>query len=439
MHQAGGRGMSINYDKLVVSGIEFQSVLKLQISQKVNTHATVELELEVNKEIGQLYMQGVNEQEMITIGVPEVIFIGAIQKVTLNYEESYCVLHLQLVSSSILWDIQKVNRSYQIVGDTYSQIMTKATNGQGIIEFNGKDITSTGMIVQYQETIWEFILRLAAECGEPVYVNPTSEKPHVIIGVQQSSNTYSSNVTSNKGAEGCCSGYVALGGTTEQGLNIGCSNSVMQNGELITSYESMIADTMVVPKTRPKFAGRVMAGFVKAVNRDLVQVHITDLDSEYDGGTTVWLPYSTLYSSEANSAGIYCMPAVGDPVRVFFPTDNPGDAFVSSSCAVRGIREDAAEKCFTTPEGMTVLFGKEGIYINNNKKWTYILLAKSGDIQIASEQNINIHAKQNINMQATEGQIYLKSDKKICLATGQSMLAIGTDDTIMVSKRILTQ
>ena len=369
--------MSINYDKLVVSGIEFQSVQRLQINQKVNAHATAELDLEVPKEVGELYMQGVNEQEMIMIGIPEVIFVGAIQKVTLNYEESYCILHLNLVSSSILWDIQKINRSYQIVGDTYSQIMKKAINGQGIIEFNGKDITSTGMMVQYQETTWEFILRLASECREPVYVDPASKEPHIVVGTQQLSDTYSSNITSNNKAEGQYNGYVALGGTTDQGLNIGASNSVMQNGELVTSYESMTPDTMVVPKTRPKFAGRVMSGLVKAVDRDLVQVHITDLDSEYDGATTVWLPYSTLYSSEANGAGIYCMPVADDPVRVFFPTDDPSDAFVSSSCTVRGIRDDASEKCFTTPEGMTVLFGKDGIYIYNNKKWTYILLEKT--------------------------------------------------------------
>lgn len=431
--------MSINYDKLVVSGIDFQSVMSLQISQKVNAHATAELELEVTKEIGQLYMQGVNEKEIITIGVPEIIFAGAIQKVTLNYEETYCILHLQLVSSSILWDIQKVNRSYQIVGDTYSQVMQKATNGQGIVEFCGKDITAVGMLVQYQETIWEFILRLAAECGEPVYVNPTSIEPHVIIGTQQATDTYGSNVSSDKGATGNYDGYVALGGTTPDGKNIASTNSVMRNGELVTSYESMTSEAMVVAKSRPKFAGRVMSGLVKAVDRDLVQVHITDLDADYDGASTVWLPYSTLYSSAANGAGIYCMPIVDDPVRVFFPTDDPADAFASSSCTVRGHREDSAEKCFTTPDGMMVLFGKDGIYICSNKKWTYILLDKSGEIQIASEQNIDIHAKQNIKMQAVEGKIYMKSDKRISLATGNSLLAIEPENTIMVSDRIWTQ
>ncbi len=431
--------MSINFDKLIVSGVEFQSVLKLQISQKVNAHATAEVELEVTEEVGKLYMEGVNEQETVSIGVPEIVFTGAIQKATLNYEDTYCILKLQLISSSILWDIQKLNRSYQVVGDTYSQIMTKATNGKGVVEFNGKDIVSVGMQVQYQETIWEFILRLASECGEPVYVDPTSVEPHVIIGTPQVTETYEGNVTTNNSVRGRNNGYVVLGGTTSDGKNIGSATSVMQSGELITSYESMTKDTMVVPKERPKFAGRVMSGLVKAVDRDLVQVHITDLDSEYDGATTVWLPYSTLYSSAANGAGIYCMPIKDDPVRVFFPTDDPADAFASGSYTVRGIQEKAEQKCFATPDGMMVLFGPDGIYICSNKKWTYILMAKTGEIQIVSEQNINIHAKQNINMQAIEGQIYLKSDKKVCLATGNSMLAIGADDTIMVSNRILTQ
>lgn len=431
--------MSINFDKLIVSGVEFQSVLKLQITQSVNTHAIAEVELEVTEEIGKLYMEGVNEQETVSIGIPEIIFIGAIQKATLIHDDAYCVLKLLLVSSSILWDIQKLNRSYQVVGDTYSQIMTKATNGKGIVEFNGKDIVSSGMQVQYQETIWEFILRLASECGEPVYVNPTSVEPHIIIGTPLVTETYESNVTTNNSRKGNNNGYVALGGTTLDGKNIGSTTSVMKSGELITSYESMTKEAMVVPRTRPKFAGRVMSGLVKNVDKDLVQVHITDLDSEYDAATTVWLQYSTLYSSAANGAGIYCMPVKDDPVRVFFPTDDPAEAFASGSYTVRGIQENAEQKCFATPEGMMVLLGPNGIYICSNKKWTYILMNKTGEIQIVSEQNISIQAKQNINMQAIEGHIYLKSDKKISLATGDSMLAIGTNDMVMVSNRILTQ
>lgn len=430
--------MSVSFDKLSISGIEFESVLKLQINQKVNAHATAELDLEVLKEVGQQYMQEVHEKEIVTIGVPEVVFAGVIQKITLNYEEYYCVLNLQLVSTTILWDIQKISRSYQVLGDSYSQIMIKSTNELGVIEFYGKDIVTTGMVVQYRETIWEFILRLAAECGEPIYVDPASEDPHIVIGVQNSSTIYN-NVTATSNASGTYGGYMPLCGTTSDGKNISSTSSVMQNGELITTYGSVTTDAMIVPEARPRFAGRVMSGIVKAVTKDLVKVHITDLDSEYDVATTVWIPYSTLYSSEANGAGIYCMPIEGDPVRVFFPTDNPSDAFASSAATVRGIREDSAEKCFTTPDGMTVLLGKDGIHVYSNKKWTYILLDKSGEIQIVSEQNIIIRAKQNIAMQAIEGQIYLKSDKKICLATGKSMLAIGEDDVVMVSNRILTQ
>lgn len=431
--------MSVNYDNLVVLGIRFIAVLKFDISQQVNDHATAVLHLEVNQNEGKQYMQEVHEKEIITIGTSETIFAGVIQKANLIYEDTYSILELELISTTILWDVQKLNKSYQRIGDLYSEIMTKATDGQGIIEFCGNDMVAQSMVVQYQETIWEFILRLASECGEPVYVDATSIMPHVIIGTRQTTSSYKSNITTSNGAGGNTSGYVSLGANASGGGNIDSAKSSMKNGELITTYSSASAEVLVSPKSTPKFAGRVMCGTVQAVNRDKVQVHITDLDKEYDGGSNVWFTYSTLYSSQANGAGIYCMPIVGDPVRVFFPSENLKDAFASSAYTVRGKGGTKEEKCFSTPQGMTVLFGKEGLFIYSNKKKTGIYLQKDGAITIESEQNISIHAEQNIAMMANEGNLYMESAKRVCMATGNSMIVMEPNKMLMVSDRIMTQ
>lgn len=439
LHIEGGRSMSVTYDKLTVSGITYSSILKFDMSQQVNQHATAELHLEVEKQNAEKYMEEVYEQEVITIGIPEVIFAGLIENVSLSYEDTYTVIKLSLVSTSMQWDINKVNRSYQRVGETYSQIMKKASNGIGTIEFCGKDITSEGLIVQYQETIWEFIFRLSSLCGEPVYVNPASATPYVTIGTKSTSDVHDNNVTGTKSEAGKQCGYVSLGGSTSGGTAISSTKTSMQNGELVTSYTSMAAESLVPERKTQTFAGKVMAGTVQAVDRDLVQVHITDLDSEYDSGSTTWLPYSTLYSSSKNQSGIYCMPKEKDPVRVFFPSENMSEAFVSSSVNVRGARNDSAEKCFQTPEGMTVLFGKEGLFVSCGEKNIWIRLYKNGTVSVYSETGIGIHAKENVKMTANEGKVRLESEKTISMLTGKSLIQMEKDNIKMISDRIITQ
>lgn len=437
--ERGRSSMSVTYDKLTVSGITYNSILKFDMSQQVNQHATAELHLEMEKQNARKYMDGVYEEEIITIGIPEVIFAGMIKNVSLCHEETYNVIKLNLISTSVQWDINKVNRSYQRVGDTYSRIMKKATNGVGAIEFCGNDIASAGLIVQYQETIWEFILRLSSLCEEPVYVNPASVTPYVTIGVQSDSDVYESNIKGIKSEAGNQRGYVSLGGKTASGAEISSTKTSMKNGELVTSYTSMPTECLVPEPKKMNFAGKVMAGIVQAVDRDLVQVHITDLDSEYDSESTTWFPYSTLYSSGENEAGIYCMPQEKDPVRVFFPSDNMSEAFASSSVNARGATGDSAEKCFQTPEGMKVLFGKEGLFVSCGKKNIWIRLYKNGTVGLYSETSIGIHANENVTMKANEGKVCLESEESICMLTGNSVIAMQKDNIKMVADRIMTQ
>ena len=98
-------------------------------------------------------------------------------------------------------------------------------------------------------------------------------------------------------------------------------------------------------------------GIVQAVQKDQVQVHLVDIDSEYDGAGNVWLPYSTAYSS-SDGSGFYCMPAEGDQVRVFFPGSDEGKAFAASSVSVNSA-PDVTDKQWRGPEGKQILMQKK--------------------------------------------------------------------------------
>ena len=69
-----------------------------------------------------------------------------------------------------------------------------------------------------------------------------------------------------------------------------------------------ISSLAIPPLPSNQTAGKMMRGTVKKVLRDKVQVHLIDIDPEYDGGGTWWFPYSTANFSQPSTACIdFCV------------------------------------------------------------------------------------------------------------------------------------
>ena len=104
-----------------------------------------------------------------------------------------------------------------------------------------------------------------------------------------------------------------------------------------------------------------MTGKVTAVLADKVQVFLNSVDLQEDSSSNWWFPlfpYSTAYSS-SDGSGWYSMPAVGDEVRVFFPSGNEADAFAASSVA-KNVREKVTDKCWSGLNGKQILMTRRG-------------------------------------------------------------------------------
>lgn len=65
------------------------------------------------------------------------------------------------------------------------------------------------------------------------------------------------------------------------------------------------------------------------MERDTVQVLIGCDENQAGCGTRVF-PYATVYSTP-DGTGWYCMPEIGDAVRLYFPCEKDADAYVASS------------------------------------------------------------------------------------------------------------
>lgn len=418
----------ITYKDIVVGGIKNLHILELKIHQKICEHATAQLKIMVEREDGLAYIEQATEQDLVKIEIRgEIVYVGTVSKMQLSHIEAGSILSLELISTSKLLDCTYRSRSFQRVGISYSDLMQKAIGTNGLIVSDFSDDSTKGILIQYQETDWEFVRRLALKCEAVISPDMKSEQAVVYVGTAPNS-----------------LGFIEQVGSVQDRALIVEVESELVRGELLSrvrtaqkgqALRDIPSDYIVNP-----VVGKIFSGVVKAVSMDQIQAHIIDIDDEYEEGNW-WFPYSTIYSSPQNDAGIYAMPMEEETVRLFFPSEDPAEAFAASSNNNRELGETGKEKIFTSPDGMGVIFYEGGLKLYNKDKTIYIDLRADGEVELRSMQNIEIIAKENMFLNAGE-KLCITSEKEVYLGTAQSFIDLnasngGTID--MYSSKIFVQ
>lgn len=187
--------------------------------------------------------------------------------------------------------------------------------------------------------------------------------------------------------------------------------------------------------------GASIQGKVLSVRRDKVRAQL-DMDDQQDPNTDYWFPYSTIYAS-ADNTGWYCMPEDGDSIRIYFPSykeeegyaissvkrepqpsggksTTPGHATASASSAgsksssalsaaapAPDRMADPAIKTLRTKYGKEIMLAPDQIVISGNGM-SIVINDKTG-IDIVSGKNVSISAASDIVM--SSGNIQLSAGK----------------------------
>lgn len=445
---------TITYENIKVEGAPFQKILHLEIKHKSNEHGQAVVTGEADLATAQEYAGRVNQNTTVTIktsasGQPAVLFLGTVSNVSVQKQGAYARMTLKLSSTSILLDSKRNNKSFQRTSMSHEEVIQSALQGEGDISMEVSDKPIGSIVMQYNETNWEFTKRMAAVFNAPVIVNLVTQKPHLTIGLPTGGKTYQasdietmSGMDEEKYAQMAADGsngnmlqedfmgtklesyqYVFLGDK----ISYGGSNqkvqgvySTLQSGMLKTTISLATESGFSQPqKVNGQVSGKMFSGTVKAVKRDLVQVHLTDIDSSYDDGGDYWFPYSTAYSSNDGS-GFYCMPEVGDTVRVFFPSGKEGSAFAASSVCVSPL-DNPKHKRWRTPGGKEILFTEEGIFITCKENKVFINLTDADGITIQSDKDINVCAANNVLVMGNK-DVVVEAENNILISTAQSYI-----------------
>lgn len=440
---------TITHLNIKVEGTPFQVVQQLEIRHNVNDHATAVIAGEVECGLAQDYLKRIDERSMVRItttaeGQPSILFCGVVANVGVQMMSEYALLTLTLRSMSWLLDQGKKNKSYQNTAKTHEDVMKQALEGEAPINMQVTDRAIGSMQVQCNETNWEFCKRMASRLAAPLLTTIHSETPVITVGIPQSGTVYDLTgtetqvaSTGQQKADLMAEDRLGISIKTTQYMFIGDSVSYgagsqkvsgitasMQTGMLVTTVSITTENGFVQqPIVNTQISGKMYTGQVKAVQKDMVQVHLVDIDSSYDDGGDVWLPYSTAYSS-SDGSGFYCMPAVGDYVRVFFPGTDEGTAFAASSVSVSP-GANVTDKQWRGPKGKQILMTEEGIFITTNAddKKIFIDLTDESGITITSNKNISICAKNNVSL-LSNNTINMTAEKNIVISTAESYIDI---------------
>lgn len=155
----------------------------------------MQLSGEVEPAEGEGFAARADENTCITIrtsaaGQPPVLFMGVAESVSLSKSSEYALLNLTLRAEASRLNTKKEHRSFQNTGSTYEEVINKALGGKAGLQMNVSDKATGRLIVQYNETAWEFALRMASEFGAPLCANVETQVPQLTVGVPETGNTY---------------------------------------------------------------------------------------------------------------------------------------------------------------------------------------------------------------------------------------------------------
>ena len=183
---------SITTADLRVEGIEgLGPVLSFTLSQLPGEHACVSLEA-VRQKSGSLARE---ERELYNRwirvwakGERLPLFSGRVVKLWEKEEKGYGQVRLQLVSGSILLDQQKESHSYQDRQMSYGQLLSQvAQEGGGMVLYPRQldhSLLET-VRIQYGETDWAFLKRLASHHGLSLYPQLEREIAGLWVGLPE--------------------------------------------------------------------------------------------------------------------------------------------------------------------------------------------------------------------------------------------------------------
>lgn len=426
---------------------ELRNIQECRIDKTVNEHFQIIVSgcmyLEMN-ELYSKYMPGTDFTLKVSTDENEevTLFRGIIQDIRVYKEEGAVKVTVCAKSKTVMLDVGSHIRTYQGENQTYREIIDQVLSyhkDTAIIQPKGKGCRVEGLVVQYEETDWQLLKRLASQLNTVLVPDCTND--HICF--------YFGNPKKKKSGRFETEEYRMRRYLDRNGKELTeylvdsrqiydlCEYMMVNN---MTYYIYQIRGYMDKQELRFEYILRSLAGFevreiynerlsgvslmgtVKEVSGIRVRIDIS-CEADISYGNAIWFLFSTVYSSPDGS-GWYCMPELGDRIRLYIPGHQEKEAFVISAVHMdneHGLRENPDEKCIRTIHQKEIRLTPDKIVLTNHKGLSITLDDNEG-ITIKSNQKINIISENEVEIKGA--RIQIEGQSGVIMMEGPNMLMV---------------
>lgn len=451
--------------QIKIEPFTYIALQQLKIVQGINCHATAEIIMRIKDEWKETYMNTLMRESWVKItaidqkeesAVHTILFYGIVTDFSFGQDGYETTLTLRLMSGTILMDLKSHFRVFQNEKGNcsfiYQQISDAYPDGQAICVEGSQDQTN-GTLIQYQETDWEFLKRVSGRTGRYLVPDVLRKGCRYAIGLPHGAKR--TGETDRLHIKLNISEYMEK---TQNGMNslqsadfvelIVSSREIFQMGDFIpyqgkdyfvckifTNYQNAECKheyllrtkeaLKVLPILHKGIVGCSFDAVVTDVKKDKVQVDIQkDEWKALDGKK--WFLYSTVYSSP-DGTGWYCMPEIGDSVRLYIP-EKEEDSFVISAVHRKNdsARQKPDYKSFKTKYGKEILFTPDSILMTNNHGMM-VEMNDSQGITITSDKDIVIQADENLTVASNSASLLIAADDMVQVKQGGTTMTLSGD------------
>lgn len=425
----------------------FMSITGLEVTKELNRHGRAYIKGMISGENKEAYMRELMEEQWVKIIAEdendnrEILFCGIVVRGEIEDSDLETGLELELRTGTWLMDIKDHFRVFQKTAYEYEEIISEIGREYSRFDYyiNGKTEKIKGLHVQYKETDWQFLKRLAGENGYCVIPGCYTEKSKFELGLYENEiipieHTDFVFVRNSKSRE-----YVIKSREIYHlGEKVRFHNQNLYIAAIFTRYEraECVHEYHLLPKMETgieksynsKLAGRSFMAGVTEVRKDKIKAVFPEDENTCQDAET-WFCFSTVYSTP-DGAGWFCMPELGDRVRIYFPSEEENDAYAVSAVHLDNgtDRQQPEYKSIKNKYGKELLFTPDAMVMTNNKGMK---------IKIDDEDGILIESDKDIHIIA-EGDMMLSSANASVMIAGTENVSINQGETgISIEKKIL--
>ncbi|MGQ3477069.1 phage baseplate assembly protein V [Paenibacillus sp. TY11] len=452
----GLAGTMLTYGNIRVNApYEIIRLLDFELTQKINEHGKVYITALIPDEDQAKYDGLAHDEDVLEVYETDEdrgtvsIFKGIVTDIRIAFKNGVYHMYIEAASFTYLMDQQRKNHSFQNSNLTYYQLFRELIDAYphgDFIDLTDSDQKLGGFTIQYGESDWEFLKRMASHLQTGLIAEITSVFPRLWLGTskeQVKGELRSINFSLQKTKSGPRYTYAEVEDTKRFELGdmvlfrrkhwvIDQVHAEMKQG--IMTYDYVLVPEEGIPREvihNQFIKGTSIEGKVIDLNseNESVKLHLS-VDSMQSKVEGCWFSYPTMYTGDG--IGWHCMPELGDHVHLYFPSNNEKEARVVQSLRKRDYTGDEiskpSRKLLHTKTQKVARFDDKELALSTQKEKILVRLNPASGIHVYSHHDLTFHADTDLVLHGKKVQ--MTATREISLTCKTSY--IRTDGTLHI-------